>query len=367
MIAIAPPSLCLPAISCPIGLPGVPSASGLGGDLASAAARAVLDAVNSAINSAADWLVGHVMDLIATSTAPDLSAGWFKGEVRLMEQVVVLVVLPLLMAATIGPVLRQDGRRLLRVWGVGLPLAVLAGAAGSQLAGLGLAATDQMCAVLTGSQAVQLAHQFTDAMSSRLVSGAPVFVQMVLALLTVLGTVLVWLELMVRAAAVYVATFFMPLALVAYVWPATAGAAKRAIEILVSLILSKFVIVASLTLGLAAIASSGVDASMAGAAILLLAGFAPFALMRLAPVVEASAIAHLEGMSRRPGRAAGRAVTAAAAARTHPVTALLMSAKGGSAGSPASRPVTATSVAERPPDFRVGSQAAGRPTEAGDG
>ena len=32
---------------------------------------------------------------------------------------------------------------------------------------------------------------------------------------------MVWLELVVRAAAIYVAVFFMPLALAGYVWPAT--------------------------------------------------------------------------------------------------------------------------------------------------
>ncbi len=77
---------------------------------------------------------------------------------------------------------------------------------------------------------------------------------------------------------------------------------------LVALILSKFVIVAALTLGLAAMASgTSADDAVAGGAILLIAGFAPFTLLRLAPIVESAAIAHLEGMSRRPFRAASRA------------------------------------------------------------
>lgn len=358
MITLAPPSFCLPAVGCPVSISG---------DLAHAAASAVLGSIDSSLNSAADWLVGHVMDMIGESTTPHLGAGWFTAEIGRMHQVALLVLLPVLMAATIGPVLRQDGRRLARVWGIGLPLALLAGFAGSQVAGLAVAATDELCAVLTGPHSATLGRQFSGAMSNRLVADEPYFVQMVLAGLTVAGTVMVWLELMVRSAAVYVATLFMPLALVGYVWPASASVARRAIELLVSLVLSKLVIVACLSLGLAAMSGTGIDATMSGAAILLLAGFAPFTLLRLAPVVEASAIAHLEGLSRRPIRAAGSATTSAAGIRSHPAVALLMSA--GSAGARAATGATSAvapqGVPERAADFLV--TASPSPGSAGPG
>lgn len=325
-------SFCIPNVVCPSQI--IDAGSGLANSVAKQAASSVLDAIGSGLSQAAAWVVGHVMDLIQSTTSPDLGAGWFSSEIGLMEQVAVTVILPVLMVATIGPVLRQDGRRLFRIWGVGLPLGIFAGLAGSQLAGLGLAATDALCGLVVGSHSQALGRQFSEAMTSNAIIGAPLFVQIILAVLTLSGAVLVWLELMVRSAGVYVATFFMPLALITYIWPATAGIAKRAIEILVSLILSKFVIVASITLGVAALSGGGVDAAVSGAAILLIAAFAPFSLFRLAPVVEASAIAHLEGMSRRPGRAAARTATAAAAAPVHPVTQLVMSAatRGGGSG-----------------------------------
>jgi hypothetical protein len=163
---------------------------------------------------------------------------------------------------------------------------------------------------------------------------------------------------MVRSAGVYVATFFMPLALIGYIWPATAGVARRAIEVLVSLILSKFVILASVSLGLAALTGGGIDATVSGAAVLLIAAFAPFALLRLAPVVEASAIAHLEGMARRPARAAARTATAAAAAPLHPVTQAVMSVAAGrrsgadgDGGGLGPRAVTSQPIPWHPPDF----------------
>lgn len=351
---------CFPTLICPSQI--IDAGSGFASSVAKQAASSVIDAVGSGLTQAAAWLVAHVMELIQSTTSPDLGAAWFSAETGLMEQVAVTVILPVLMAATIGPVLRQDGRRLFRIWGVGLPLGLFAGYAGSQLAGLGLAATDQLCGLVIGSHSQQLGRQFAQAMTGGTVLGAPLFVQIILAVLTLCGAVLLWLELTVRSAGVYVATFFMPLALVAYIWPSTAGIAKRAVEILVSLILSKFVIVASISLGLAALAGGGVDAPISGAAILLIAAFAPFTLFRLAPVVEASAIAHLEGMSRRPVRAAARAATTVATAQTHPVTQMVMSAAAsrapasGGDGGLGLRAVSAQLIPEATPDFPVGGR-----------
>lgn len=343
----APTAMCLPGGLC---LPGLPD---VGGDITKAAASAVLDGVASAVADAAAWLAGHVLVLVSETTSPDFGVDWFRREAAAMGTVVVLVVLPILMVATLGAVLRQDIRRLGRIWAVGLPLAVLAGAAAPQLAGLGLSATDELCTAVAGYDFGELGRQFGAVMAGTITNSDPIFVQMLLAGLTIVGTVLVWLELTVRSAAVYVAVFFMPLALAGYVWPATVHVAKRTVEILVALILSKFVIVASLTLGLAALQGGGTDEVMSGAAILLMAGFAPFALLRLVPVVEAAALAHLEGMSRRPFRAAAGAATTAAGAAGHPVAQLLMARAGvGSSEAPTSpAPVRAQPIPERAADY----------------
>jgi hypothetical protein len=331
----------------------------LGGDIAQQAASGFLDVIASAMGSAASWLVGHVIDLINATTSVQLSASWFSERAQAMRNIMVLVVLPVLISASIGAVVRQDLRRLGRVWAVGLPISLIAGIAGVQFANLALAATDQMCQIITaGGTSRQLADAFSGVMVSSLTAGEPAFVQIAIAALIVLGTVLVWLELVVRAAAVYVAVFFMPLALVGYIWPATTHMARRAIELLAALVLSKFVIVATLTLGLAAITQgSAADAAVAGGAILLIAGFAPFAILRLAPVVESGAIAHLEGLSRRPLHAAASAATAAASAPAHPVTRLLLAgaAHRASTTPPPATPVVAQPLRFRPPDFPTGT------------
>ena len=352
MIA-APPTGLIPCFVNPLCVASGGVAS-LSSEVAKVAATGVLDVISSALSAAAAWLLGHVIDLVTHSAPVHLGSKWFVQEEGAMATLLELVVLPILMAATIGSVLRQDTRRLGRVWCVGLPVASLVGVAGIQFAGLALSATDAMCQVVTGASQASLGARFSDLEVTALLSGAPQIVAMVVFSLLIVGCILVWIELLLRAAAVYLALFFMPLALAGYIWPATVATAKRAVEILVALILSKFVIVASLVLGVSALAGGrSADDALVASAILLIAGFAPFCLLRLAPIVEAAAIGHLEGLARRPFRAAGRAASAVAAGPSQiPVAGFLLSrVRGSDRGD--SQPVAAQPLPQRRPDYRT--------------
>jgi hypothetical protein len=117
-----------------------------------------------------------------------------------------------------------------------------------------------------------------------------------------------WLELLVRAAAVYVAVLFLPLARATLVWPSISHWCRRLVETLTALILSKFVIVATLSLAAGAVASgtagtgsagAGFASVLAGGALLVLSTFVPFSILRLIPMVEAGAVGHLEGVRQR--------------------------------------------------------------------
>lgn len=349
--------ICLPPV-----LPKV------GGDIANSAASAFLGVLASSLSLAAAWLVGHIVALV-NMPSPDLSVGWFVAESRQMESVVELTVLPVAMAASLGAVLKQDFRRLGRVWAVGLPVAVLAGFVGPTVVELGLQATDQLSAQISPGGSGSLSGQLGHAVTAVASSGAPPFVKMIIFTLMIAGAVLVWLELLVRMSAVYLAVFFMPLALVGYIWPATAHLAKRVVEILAALILSKFVIMGALALGEAALrAKTGegsLDGAITGSAILLMAAFAPFCLLRLAPVVEAAAISHLEGMSRRPGQAATRTATMAAAS-VLPVARVMMAAANrtpdgaGVGGASGGIPVRPQGIPERKADYPVSAASGGR-------
>ena len=345
IVAVTPASLCVPLVTCG-------ATSPLTSSLAHAAAGAVIDTITAALTSAAAWLVGHVIALVTGAGQVNLATPWFVARSAVMVQLLELVVVPLLLVATIGPVLRQDLRRLARVWGVGLPFAVLVGVSGAQFTQLAIGATDALCQAILGGSGAAAAASLRGLSTAMVVPGAPQLVAAVISLLLIFGSVLLWLELVVRAAAIYVAVFFMPLALACYVWPATVSIARRTTELLAALILAKFVIVATLTLGVAAIQNApSADNAVIGSAILLIAGFAPFCLLRLAPIVEAGAIAHLEGLSRRPWRVAGRAAATVAAGPTHPVAGLVMSAKSGAAGPPPTASVLPQPIMTRPADY----------------
>jgi hypothetical protein len=142
-------------------------------------------------------------------------------------------------------------------------------------------------------------------------------VAFVLGAFTVAAALVLWIELFMREAAVYVVVLMLPLAFAAFVWPARRIWALRAVEVLVALILSKFAIVAVLALGGAAMNASldqhSIGAWLAGLVLLVLAAFTPWALLRLVPLAElaAGAAGSLRGEAmssmRRPVNAASAA------------------------------------------------------------
>ena len=108
-----------------------------------------------------------------------------------------------------------------------------------------------------------------------------------------------------REAAVYVIVLMLPLAFAAMVWPARRIWAIRAVELLVALILSKFAIVAVLSLGSAALsagAGARADVALAGVVLLFMGAFAPWALLRLLPLAEIASSAARVAAGRDEGR-----------------------------------------------------------------
>jgi hypothetical protein len=142
------------------------------------------------------------------------------------------------------------------------------------------------------------------------------FVAFFVSLFTVAAAVTLWIELLIREAAVYVILLMLPLFFASMVWPARRIWAVRAVELLVALILSKFAIVAVLSLGGAALGRApipGIQSLLAGTTLVLLAAFSPWAMLRLLPLHElaAGAVGGLRPRVVQP--------PAAADERAHPV------------------------------------------------
>ena len=278
----------------------------------------MLDASARWIAAGATTLLSRVTEIMSQTTSVDLESphgavNWFGEQFAWMRTLAGFVILPMLLVAAISAVVHQDPTRLLRAVGVDLPLAVVGTAVAIELTNRALQLTDllsnQVSASLGGNvqQSLDAVIRAMDGLAGA-GSAAGGFVLMIGTLLVAFGALLVWIELLVRASAIYVAVLFLPLALSGLLWPATARWARRMVEVLVALILSKFVIVAVISLAGGALASGdGLDSVLAGAALLLMAGFAPFVLLRLVPIAEAGVIGHFEGLERRPVSAAGAA------------------------------------------------------------
>ena len=78
---------------------------------------------------------------------------------------------------------------------------------------------------------------------------------LLLAALTAFCVFVLWLELLLRQAAVTVAVLFAPIGFAALVWPSTAHWLRRLVEGLVAIIFSKFVIVSVLSLAASALSN----------------------------------------------------------------------------------------------------------------
>jgi hypothetical protein len=291
-----------------------------GTSIASKATTALaLVAIVAWVAGGASYVLRETSSVLGETTAPQLTSTWFSATYWRVAGIAAVLTLPFLFAAAIQALVQSDITLLARAALGYLPLAALAIAVAAPLTMLLLAASDQLAGVVS-SAAGHESGRFLGAQSGLIgaltnASSSP-FLAFFLALLTVAAAMGLWIELLMRAAAVYVIVLMLPLAFAAFVWPARRIWAIRAIELLIALILSKFAIVAVLSLGAAALGQSvhhSVVGILAGAVLLGLAAFAPWALLRLLPLTEIASAA--AGSLRHEGRSAlGGAQQADAAA-----------------------------------------------------
>ena len=133
----------------------------------------------------------------------------------------------------------------------------------------------------------------------------PAFAGLIAGLVAAVAAVIIWVELLLRGVAIYATLLFFPIALAGLAWEPSRRWARRLAELLTALIFAKFVIVAVLSLAAGALASGGEGYAgvLSGAALLLVAAFAPFLLLRVIGVFEvAVAAAALEGARQRGTR-----------------------------------------------------------------
>ena len=286
------------------------------------------------VSEGAGWLMGKVVRAIDSSTTPHLETEGFLLAYGRMAAIAAVMACAMLLLAVLEGIAQGNPGLLARVVLVNVPLAFLGTSVAFAVVQLLIGATDGLSAAIAGASHHDSTRFFEVAIddlghlggqvgkevgslggqapSEGLGTQAagsvamPLFVGFLAAIVGAFAAFFVWLELLMRDAAVYAVALFMPLALAAGIWPRWTGALRRTGEILVAVIGSKFVIVAivSLAAGLLTEESGSVEHVLAAAALMCLACFAPFVLLRLIPFSE-GALAAAYGRRSAAGGAIG--------------------------------------------------------------
>jgi len=280
-------------------------------DAASSIGKGVFEQITSWAAEGATYLLGQVAELSDRTTTPDLLSKGFLRQYRGMASIATVLALLMLVFAVFESLGRGDGGMLIRVFLVNVPVAAIATSAAYVVVQLMVATTDGFCEAITHATAQDTERFFKSAIEGLSSAGGdagkaaseangvpggeeagavavPLFVGFITAMVAAFAAFLVWIELLMRDAAIYAVALFMPMAIAASIWPRWMSALRRTGELLVVVVFSKFVIVSVIALAASLMANSGGDVEhvLAAGALLLLACFAPFVLFKLVPFAE---------------------------------------------------------------------------------
>jgi type IV secretion system protein TrbL len=292
-------------------------------DIGKSAANAVFGALWSEIGNAAQAVTSALWSAITSSTDISFtSVAWRGGSTQHLLAVVLelsgAVMLLMVFLAVIRAVVRGDPGAAARAVLVDLPISCVAAVAlvGITAAVVGASdqAADQIMSLAPSAALNSFAHNWPVLITNlQFVGGLG-------GVIFILGAFMVWLELIVRAGLVYLMVATAPLVLAMRIFPGFAPAWKKFVETAVAVILSKVFVAIALVLGLSlttggviptgTAAGTGADIGqlIAGIAMMALAAFAPFVLLRFVPIVEAALLA--QGISHMPARVAQQGMQA---------------------------------------------------------
>lgn len=263
------------------------AASGIGDSIIGAMTRWVADG--------AAWVLNQLTSLIDNSTTPDLTAQWFQRNYATMATLAGVLLAIFLFFATVQGLVVNRPSIILRAYLLHAPIAAIGTVLAIALVSRGLQATDAMSTAVSAHlhhDVARIAERVGKAvvLASRVTGDGSLFVAFLSALVAVVVAVILWLELLIRQAAIDMCVLFLPLVLAAFVWPTTAKWLRRLINTLAAIVLSKFVIVAVLALSASALADNvgdgGIKAILVGVVLLILAALCPYLVFRLLPGVE---------------------------------------------------------------------------------
>ncbi len=276
-----------------------------------AGTKGVFDQLTGWVGTAAGWLFLKVVTLIGDTTSPNLLQDAFVAKYRQIVALAAILTVGVVSMAVVEGGRRGDVGQLVNMLIGALPLAVLGMVVGIAIVQLALNMVDTLSAGVAEATKSDIEKWFeagakwmvkgTTAQTTAAAAGgdpaetaesaaaatAPGFVLFISALLAVIGAFGLWLELLLRDAAIYVCSLFLPLGLAAAVWPRWSGVLRKTFEILIVLVVSKFFIVMVVSLAASFLGKpDGVESVLAGSAMMIVALLTPLMLMKVIPFME---------------------------------------------------------------------------------
>lgn len=293
-------------------------AGAIGGQVGKAVSKAikngtkgVFDQLTEWVGTAAGWLFLKVVALISNTTSPNLFHSAFLTKYRQILALAAILTAGVVAMAVIEGGRRGDVGQLTSMLVGGLPTAVLGMVVGIAIIQLSLNLVDALSAGAAEATKSDIQKWFEagakwmvkglthstaagtggdnaqEVAANAAASATPGFVLFISELLAVIGAFGLWIELLMRDAAIYVCALFLPLGLAASVWPRWSGVLRKTFEILVCLIVSKFMIVMVISLAASFLGKpDGVESLLAGSAMMIVALLCPFMLLKVIPFME---------------------------------------------------------------------------------
>ena len=314
------------------------------GSAAEAAGEAILELVVAfvfgLVADAAAAVTEAIIAAMTSTTAVDLDGGFFPELTPLRQTVMgmsIALVLAFFLASIVRALAAGEPGAIIRAALVDVPAAIMTMLLSVTIAWILLRIVDEASLGVTGDVGAAMGGLSASLVAVDLLTTSGLL-GLIFGLLFIIGAMLVWLQLLVRSALIYVLIVMAPLGFATRAHPGTRQIARRTIEMGVALILSKFAVAVAFGVGSTAISSSngvpegdGVALSgmMAGVAVMLMAAFMPWVILKAIPFVESATSA--AGVERAPMRSAVAAASMAAAAGVG-ISKLAGSGGGGAAG-----------------------------------
>ncbi len=274
------------------------------GSCASSIAKAtfndLFNALTSWILSSVEWFLQAAGHVLTSASDPSTVLKGSKSEFNTLLVLSPGILMIGLLVSTLQALRHGEASSLWRVY-LGVAPACVAGVALARpLATLILNAINQMSSSAAAGVA---SHEIVLSQGlDKLAPTTPGFGVFLLAVGVIIGTALLWCELIVRDVALTLLLVLVPVIVPMASFPAARRLGWRLAETFLCVAASKFVIVVTLVLGLGELQGSSATEIVTGAVTLLLATFTPFILLRVVPFLEQSALHNLEGLRQRATR-----------------------------------------------------------------